>query len=42
MTTMTRDLLDADMLGRFDERAPQYDRENRFFDEDWDELQRSG
>ena len=42
MATMTRDLLDADMLSRFDERAPQYDRDNRFFDEDWEELRRSG
>ena len=30
------------MLARFDERAPVYDRENRFFDEDWEELKRSG
>jgi alkylation response protein AidB-like acyl-CoA dehydrogenase len=30
------------MLARFDERAPMYDRENRFFDEDFDELKRSG
>ena len=27
------------MLARFDERAPLYDRENRFFDEDFEELQ---
>jgi alkylation response protein AidB-like acyl-CoA dehydrogenase len=31
-----------EMLGRFDERAPVYDRENRFFTEDFDELQASG
>src|SRR5690606_32518013 len=31
-----------DMLARFDERAPIYDRENRFFDEDFADLQRSG
>lgn len=30
------------MLARFDERAPGYDRENRFFSEDWDELKGSG
>lgn len=42
MTTLTTDLLTDDMLARFDERAPLYDRENRFFDEDFDELRRSG
>ena len=30
------------MLARFDERAPQYDRDNRFFDEDFAELRESG
>lgn len=30
------------MLRRFDERAPQYDRENRFFSEDLEELKASG
>lgn len=30
------------MLARFDERAAGYDRENRFFDEDFAELRRSG
>jgi alkylation response protein AidB-like acyl-CoA dehydrogenase len=30
------------MLDRFDQRTPVYDRENRFFDEDWDELKQSG
>lgn len=28
--------------GRFDERAAGYDRDNRFFDEDWAELRDSG
>ena len=44
MTTMTTatDLLTDEMLARFDTRAAGYDRENRFFDEDWDELRRSG
>ena len=43
MTTITAtELLTDDMLARFDERAPLYDRENRFFDEDWDELVASG
>lgn len=35
-------LLTDDMLARFDERAPIYDRENRFFDEDFEELRDSG
>ena len=30
------------MLARFRERAPQYDQENRFFQEDFDELKASG
>jgi alkylation response protein AidB-like acyl-CoA dehydrogenase len=35
-------LLTDDMLARFDERAPVYDRENRFFHEDFDELRAAG
>lgn len=35
-------LLTDEMLARFDERAPVYDRENRFFDEDFAELRESG
>ena len=49
MSTITRDatvttgeLLTDDMLRRFDERAPVYDRENRFFTEDFDELRAPG
>jgi len=43
MATIERsDLLTDDMLRRFDERAPMYDRENRFFDEDFEELRQSG
>ena len=49
MSTITRDatvttgeLLTDDMLQRFDERAPVYDRENRFFTEDFDELRAPG
>jgi alkylation response protein AidB-like acyl-CoA dehydrogenase len=42
MTTTTPALLDDDMLGRFDERCQGYDRDNRFFTEDWEELKRSG
>ena len=38
--TETTELLTDEMLARFDERAPIYDRENRFFDEDFDELRR--
>ena len=30
------------MLARFDERAPAYDRDNRFFTEDFEELRASG
>jgi alkylation response protein AidB-like acyl-CoA dehydrogenase len=44
MTTVERAqaLLTDEMLARFDERAPVYDRENRFFDEDFAELKESG
>jgi alkylation response protein AidB-like acyl-CoA dehydrogenase len=41
-TQAAETLLTEDMLARFDERAPIYDRENRFFDEDFDELRTSG
>lgn len=40
--TIASRLLTDDMLARFDERAPRYDRENHFFDEDWEELRTSG
>jgi len=40
--TTTSDLLTDDMLARFDERAPVYDKENRFFHEDLEELRASG
>lgn len=36
------DPLTQDMLERFAARAPQYDRENRFFTEDFEELRESG
>jgi alkylation response protein AidB-like acyl-CoA dehydrogenase len=39
--TATTQLTD-EMLARFDERAPRYDRENRFFHEDFEELRASG
>jgi alkylation response protein AidB-like acyl-CoA dehydrogenase len=41
-TLTTTDLLTDDMLARFDQRAPLYDHDNRFFDEDFDELRASG
>src|SRR3954465_1156760 len=41
-TSSTDALLTDEMLARFDERAPIYDRENRFFDEDFAELRASG
>jgi len=36
------DLLTDDLLARFDERAPMYDRENRFMHEDFEELRDLG
>jgi alkylation response protein AidB-like acyl-CoA dehydrogenase len=44
MTTIDRAaaVLTEDMLGRFEERGAVYDRENRFFQEDFDELRASG
>ena len=41
-TLPTTDLLTEDLLARFDERAPVYDREHRFFQEDFDELRDRG
>jgi len=44
MTTILSapELLDEDLLARFDERAPVYDREHRFFTEDFEELRARG
>jgi len=44
MTLVDKDLavLTDEMLARFDERAPGYDRANQFFDEDFEELRQSG
>lgn len=46
MTTATKatsgSVLTDDMLARFEARAPEYDRENRFFQEDFDELKEAG
>ncbi|HEU4840688.1 MAG TPA: acyl-CoA dehydrogenase family protein [Ilumatobacteraceae bacterium] len=41
-TTPIDALLTDEMLARFDERAPQYDRDNSFFEEDLAELRASG
>ena len=41
-TTTVENVLTDEMLARFDERAPVYDRENRFFQEDFEELRASG
>jgi alkylation response protein AidB-like acyl-CoA dehydrogenase len=41
-TLTTTDLLTDDMLARFDQRAPEYDHDNRFFVEDFEELKASG
>lgn len=35
-------LISDDMLARFRERAPGYDRDNTFFQEDWDEIKGTG
>ncbi|HEU5085254.1 MAG TPA: acyl-CoA dehydrogenase family protein, partial [Acidimicrobiales bacterium] len=35
-------LLPPDLLARIDERTPTYDRENSFFQEDFDELRATG
>jgi alkylation response protein AidB-like acyl-CoA dehydrogenase len=40
--TTAAGLITDDMLARFDERAPRYDRDNEFFTEDFDELRVSG
>src|ERR1700730_10508218 len=49
MTTLTaanetarEPILSDEMLARFAQRAPTYDRENRFFQEDFDELRAAG
>jgi alkylation response protein AidB-like acyl-CoA dehydrogenase len=39
--TPTSMLTDA-MLKRFADRAPGYDRENRFFEEDFNEMKQAG
>jgi alkylation response protein AidB-like acyl-CoA dehydrogenase len=41
-TTEMTALLNEEMLARFDERAPGYDRDNAFFTEDFEEMRASG
>jgi alkylation response protein AidB-like acyl-CoA dehydrogenase len=42
MTISTDRILSEDLLARCEKRAPVYDRENRFFQEDFDELRQAG
>jgi alkylation response protein AidB-like acyl-CoA dehydrogenase len=42
MVTTVRQVLSEDILARCLERAPIYDRENRFFTEDFEELRNAG
>jgi alkylation response protein AidB-like acyl-CoA dehydrogenase len=42
MATTSESILDQRLLDRCRERAPVYDRENRFFQEDFDELKAAG
>lgn len=42
MTSTTKPLLTDEMLAGFSERASAYDRDNRFFQEDFDELKAAG
>jgi alkylation response protein AidB-like acyl-CoA dehydrogenase len=42
MVTTTQSILDEQLLNRIRERAPGYDRDNRFFQEDFDELNEAG
>ena len=42
MVTAERHLLSKEILERCLERAPLYDQENRFFQEDFDELRDAG
>lgn len=42
MVATTAPTFTDEMLARFAQRAPQYDQENRFFQEDFDELKAAG
>src|SRR6478672_3264141 len=42
-TTLTRPfMLSDELIAQCAERAPMYDRENRFFQEDWDAIRATG
>jgi alkylation response protein AidB-like acyl-CoA dehydrogenase len=41
-SVLNRPALAEDMLARFAARAPEYDRQNKFFSEDFEELRNSG
>ena len=42
MAGATQSMLTDAMLKRFADRAPGYDRDNRFFEEDFTELKQAG
>ncbi len=42
MATNSNGVLSENLLGKFRERAAAYDRENRFFSEDFEDLKRAG
>jgi len=42
MAVVAQSVLNEPLLGRCRERAPEYDRNNQFFQEDFDELKRAG
>ncbi len=42
MTATAPYSLETSLIERCAERAPTYDRENRFFQQDWDELKAAG
>jgi alkylation response protein AidB-like acyl-CoA dehydrogenase len=42
MTAVQESVLSDDMLARFAQRAPIYDRANRFFSDDFEELRKAG
>jgi alkylation response protein AidB-like acyl-CoA dehydrogenase len=42
MAVATQSVLSDTLLAKCRERAPEYDRENRFFQEDFNELKAAG
>ena len=42
VSSVGRSVLSDDMLARFAKRAPQYDRDNMFFSDDFEELRQAG